>query len=194
MNGQKGIVRAQCNTAVYDFLTAALHFRILTLHRGVIQSLVAATRGHARGSTTAKPNQQAGATQNDQQTARRHRLFADLPKVDRSKPSGQHNGLVVGAQLSIKLLFETPEITSNSRAPEFVVVGTGAKRPLDHDFQGPSQVLGVGPLKLPRPQRLRQAQIRHRETGDGSLGPGSTASRALVANFSTRPRRGPSVR
>src|SRR5690606_23930549 len=108
--------------------------------------------------------------------------FADVAQA-----AGQHDRLVVAthflAARRINRLLEGTEVAGQRRTTEFVVERGAAQRAFDHDVQRGNDALGLAVRLFPRLLETGDIQVGDGETGQASLGLGTDAGGAFVADF-----------
>jgi len=102
----------------------------------------------------------------------------------------QHNRLVVSEHAPTNVRLKCAKVPTQIRPPKLVVERRRSQWPFCHDLQCRSYVRGPSILALPRLRRLRQIQIRNRKPAQPRLRLRSTSRSALIANLTTRTRRG----
>src|SRR5262249_21272972 len=110
----------------------------------------------------------------------------------------EHDRLVVTADLSAHagtsgsrtIDLKRPEVAGDGGAPELVVEGGAAQRPVGHDVERAGDAVGLAMVALPGAHGAGQAQVRHREAREARLRLATPARRALVADLAARPRGG----
>src|ERR1700752_432113 len=107
--------------------------------------------------------------------------------ADVAEPPGEHDRLVVAARavraVPGKHDLEGAEVAAHRGAAELVVEGRCANRALGHDLERGGDAPRRAEVALPRALEARDAQVRHRESGESRLGFGAAPGRALVANL-----------
>ena len=169
--------------AVDDLLAAAFHFRVGALHRGKVEVFCRRARCHRRGRAATQSDQHGGAAEHHQRGAGRELALLDVFATDVAQATGQHDRLVVAAQLIADLLFVGAEIAAQVRAAEFVVEGGGADRALEHDVERRDDAPGLAEVFFPGLLGAGDAQVGDREAAQARLRLGALAGGALVADL-----------
>ena len=159
MNRQNRIAAGRCTcfsvrhqgTLVDHLLRTAFNLRVAALNGVKIKLRSVGTGCHGTGRAAAHANAHAGATQLNQQTARREDDFLGLGGVDRAQATRNHDRFVVAplfggftlCSQSGNALLVLPKITQQVGPPKFVVEGCATQRPFDHDLQRTGNVLGL---------------------------------------------------
>jgi hypothetical protein len=86
-------------STVDHLLAAPLHFGVVALDAGEVEILLARAAGHRAGGATAEADQHGGPAQHDQAVTRLDRALAHVAGADVAQTAGEHDGLVVAAQL-----------------------------------------------------------------------------------------------
>ncbi len=182
-----GVVFTQLPAAVDDLLAAALHFRVLALHRGEIQVGGAGAGGHGRGRATAQADQHGRTAQHDELAAHRDVALLHVVGADVAQAAGEHDRLVVATHLGttrgLDLLLEGAEVAGQGRTTEFVVEGGAAQRAFDHDIQRGDDALGLAVGLLPGLLETGDVQVGDGEAGQAGLGLGAATSGTFVADL-----------
>ena len=179
------VERGQRHAGVDDFLTTALHFRVVALHRGEIQFRRTFTAGDRTGGTATQPDQHRRAAQHHDRVAGAQQQLFDLLRIDCTDTASQHDRLVVAAQhVAGRLLrLETAEVAGQRRTSEFVVERGRAKRAFEHDLQRRRHARIERALRFPRLRQPGNPQMRYRKPAQPGLRPAAAPGRALVADF-----------
>ena len=184
------VALAELPAAVDDLLAAALHFRVLALHRGEVQVRGAGAGGHGGGCAAAQADEHGRTAEHDQLAADRDVLLLDVLFADVAQAAGQHDRLVVAAHFLAARgrhgLFEGAEIAGQRRTAEFVVERGAAQRAFDHDVQRGDDALGLAVGLFPGLLETGDVQVGDGETGQAGLGLGTDAGGAFVADFPAR--------
>ena len=116
--------------------------------------------------------------------------------TDVAQTTGDHDRLVVTAHLVTVhtrcVNFQGTEVTAQVGATKFVIEGSSANRPFDHDIQRGGDTPGFTVGLLPGLTKTRDVQIGYGKTVQPGLGLGTTPGGAFVTDFTTgtggRPR------
>ena len=107
--------------------------------------------------------------------------------------AGNHDRLVIAADLVVRETrwpaLEGPEVARQVRAPELVIEGRPADRPLDHDLERRRHAVGMRKIVFPRLSKSRYPQVRHGEPRQAGLRLRAEPRRAFVTDFPARPGR-----
>ena len=181
------IGRAQRDATIDHFLAASFHLGVVALHRGKIECLRALPGGDGRCRAAAEADQHRRTAQHDDRIAGAQRQLAHLLAIHRAQAAGKHDRLVVGTdQARLRgRQFETAEIAGQVGTAKFVVEGGAAERAVHHDLEGGGHARIELARLLPRLRQRRDAQVRHRKTGEADLGLAAPSGRALVADLAT---------
>ena len=192
MDGQYRRGVAKRIAAVDDFLAAALHFRVVALHRGEIQILGAFPGCDRRGRAASQSDQHRRTAQHHDGGPGRHGVLAQLRGPDVAHAAGEHDRLVVAAESATGRLrlFEGPEIPADIGPTELVVESRAAKRAGNHDVQRGGNATRLAVILFPGLLEAGDAQIRNREAGQPGLGMRATPRCSLVADFAAGTGRG----
>ena len=141
----------KCPAVVDDLLRTPLDLGVAALHRIKVELGCVGARSHGTGRTAAHADAHAGATQLDQQAARRELDLVGLRGVNHAQSTGDHDGLVVAAlllHLALRsgvrnALFVLAEVTQQVGPAKLVVEGRATERPFDHDLQRAGDVIGL---------------------------------------------------
>src|SRR5690606_11362063 len=117
-------VRVAARPARVDhLLAAALHFRVVTLHRGEVELLGTRAGGDRRGGAAAEADQHGRAAEPDHRIAVAQCLLPDMRGTQVRESTSDHDRLVVAAYLPgpVARLFEGAEIAAEARPTELVV-------------------------------------------------------------------------
>ena len=176
--------------AIDHFLTAPLHFRVTPLHRGKIQVFRTLAGRHGRRRTAAQANQHGRTTQQHNRCARRHMNFFDMLHAHIAVATGQHNRLVIAANLVAinprAYFLKGAEVTINIGSTEFVIKGRRAQRTVEHNLQRRDNPLRLAKIAFPGLFKAGNAQIGHGKTAQPRLGLGAASGGTLIANFTAR--------
>ena len=187
VDGKDRVVLALGIAAIDDFLHAAFHLRVATLHRSEIQILGAAAAGHRGGRTAAEADQHGRAADHQDVCSGGDLQLVDLLGQDVADTAGEHDRLVIAAHflalLRGYLLLEAAEIAADVRTAELIVEGSGAEGTVDHDLQCRGDAFRLAVVLFPGLGQLRQAQVGNREAAETGLGFGTAAGSALVADL-----------
>ena len=169
---------------VDDLLGPSLDLGVTPLHRVKVQRSRIGATGHGAGSTSAHADAHPGATQLNQQSARRKLDLFCLPGIDRTQTSRNHDGFVVPPLDPRHRLLILAKVPQQIGATEFVVERRPAQGTFNHDLQRAGHVVRTTQRAVP--------QLGHAETGQTRLGPRATPSRALITDLTpgTRGRAG----
>ena len=181
--------------AVIDhLLTAALHFRVVPLHRGEIQRFLALAGGERGCRAASEPDQQGRPSEHDDVGAGRNRPLFRVAAMNGSHPPRDHDGLVVAAQIRLSAFarvdLERAEVAGQRGTSELVAEARGAERRLGHDVERGGDSIRLAEVPFPRVHEVRNAQVGHRVAGETGLAEGPASRGRLVADLSTRSRRG----
>ena len=178
---------AQLPAAVDHLLAAALHFRVLALHRGKIQIRRTGTSGHGRGRATAQADQHGRAAEHDQLGADADFTLLHMVGADVAHTAGQHDRLVIAAHFlamgRLNRLLEGTEIAGQGRTTEFIVERGAAQGAFDHDVKGGDDALGLAVGHFPGLLETGDLQVGHGKAGQAGLGLGTATSGALIADL-----------
>ncbi len=184
------VLVTQLPAAVDDLLTAAFHFRVLTLHGGKVQILGAGTGGHGRRRAAAQTNQHRRAAQHDQLGANRNVRLLDVGRTNVAHATSDHDRLVVTtgfrATGRVDGGLEGTEVTVQVRTTEFVVERSAAERAFDHDLQRRHDARRLAVVFFPRLNEARNTQVGHGKPGQAGLRLAADAGGAFVTNLATR--------
>ncbi len=184
VDGQQRVGVAEGNAAVDHFLAAALHLRVATLYRGIVQRLAGRPGGNAGGGATAQADEHGRTAEDDDLRAGGNPLLGDVAGPDVAKTPGQHHRLVVAVDLAVgELELEAAEVAADVGPAELVVERGAAHRPLEHDGQRRGHARVASRRAFPRRRRVRQVQVGDREAGDAGLRLAAATGGALVANL-----------
>ena len=213
VNGENRIVGAELPAPVDDLLAAALHLRVLALHRREIERFLAAPRRARRRGAATETDEHRRSPQHDESGARGNGSLVNLVRTDVADPSRDHDGLVVavvpctGSATPIAVLttgvfhrgraaavaapvsdprdvdFQGPEVSTQGRAPELVVEGGGTNGAVEHDRERGSDVRRTAAVVLPGLDEARDTQARDGEAGDARLAAGTASGRRLVPDL-----------
>ncbi len=178
---------AQLPATVDDFLAATLHLRVFTLYGSEVQVCRAGAGGHGGSGATTQADQHRRAAKHDQLGADDDLAFLDVLFTDVAHAACEHDRLVVTANfITVRggdRLFEGTEVASQGRTTEFVVERSAAQRAFDHDVQRGNDALGLAVRHFPRLFEARDLQVGDGETGQASLGFGTTTGCTFVADL-----------
>ena len=187
MNEENRIPAAARPAAIDDLLATTLHLGVAALHGSEIEVLGRSPRRHGGGCSAAETDEHGRAAEYDQRRAGGKGLLLDVFLADIADTACQHDRLVIAAKLrSIRVLdalFVGSEITAEIGTAELVVEGGRADRALEHDIERGDNASRPAMVGFPGFRRLRQLQVRDRETGQASLGLAADACRALIADL-----------
>ncbi len=190
VNKDDGVVVPQLPAAIDHLLAAALHLRVVTLHRGKVEILGGLTGGHGGCRAAAQTDVHGRSPQHDEGRAHRDLPFLDVLGTDVADAARQHDGLVVATHLDAvvarHLLFEGTEVTENGRTAELVVKRRPAKRPFLHDVKGADDAARFAEVLLPGLLEAGDTQVGDGEAHQTRLGLGAAPGGTLVANFAAR--------
>ena len=191
---QDGVCIAQRPAGVDDFLRAALHFRVATLHGGEVQVGAARAAVHGRSRTTTQADEHGRAAQHDDGGARRDVALLDVFAPNVAKATRQHDGLVVAAgnirRVSGNRDFISAEIAEDARATEFVIEGGGPEWAFRHDVERRSDTRRLRLRPFPWLFETGDTQVRHGEAGEPRLGLRPAAGSAFVTDLAAGARGG----
>ena len=195
VDAQDGVGRAQRPAGINDFLAAAFEFRVGALHAGEIEVGRLRAGGHRGARRAAETNQHGRATQHDQRCALDHLFLEHVVLADVAVAAGNHDRLVEAAVAAVgRQCLVGAEVAGEVRAAELVVVGGGANGRFEHDLQRARHARGAAEVGLPGLREAGDAQVRHAEAAEASLGAAAQARRGLVTNLATRAGRGTGMR
>ncbi len=183
MQRQDRIAVAQLPAAVDDFLRTAFDFRVAALHRIEIEVGRVRAGRHRRRRAAAHADQQSGAAQLDQQRAGAQRMLVRMLGANVAQAAGNHDRLVVAADLARDPLLERAEIAGEIGAPEFVVERRRADRPFEHDRQCRGDAVGLAVVGFPCLRECGNAQMRNGESDEAGLRLAADARCALIADL-----------
>ena len=149
VNSQYRIRCAQLRATIDDFLGAALHFGVATLHRIEVEIRGIGARGHRRRCAAAHSDQHSRSAQMDEQRALRQPTFGCMFSANVAHAAGDHDRLVIAADFSAHVLFERPKISREIRPPELVVERRGADRSIEHDRKRRRDAVGLSGVRFP---------------------------------------------
>ena len=135
---------------VDHLLRPALDLGVAALHRVKVQLRRVGATGHGAGGTAAHANAHAGATQLNQQGARRKFDLVGLRAVNHAQTARNHDGLVVATCHARHLLFVLAEIAQQVGTAKLVVEGRATEWALGHDLQRASHVRGTTQGAVPQ--------------------------------------------
>src|SRR5690606_33034959 len=140
--------------------------------------------GHRRRRTAAETDEHRRAAEHDHLRARLHAVLLDVLRADVAHAAGDHDRLVVAADLAVGIaLLEAAEVAVDVRPAELVVERRRADRSLDHDVQRRDDALGLAVVLFPGLLEAGDAQVGDGEAAQARLRPGAAAGRALVADL-----------
>ena len=158
---------------IVSFLTAALHFRISSLHRCKIQIFCRSTRVHGGGCSAAKADVHGRSAQNYELGSRGNMIFYNVFSADIAPAACQHNRFVVAAHLSavkaVNFLFIGSEVSAQIRTAKLVIEAGSSQRSVYHNLQGRSQSVRLAEIILPRLKSAWDLKIGYAETADAGL-------------------------
>src|SRR5688572_29120190 len=102
-----------------------------------------------------------------------------------------HDGLVITTRAVLRItragLLEAAEIAADVRPAEFIVERRAADRALDHDVERGDDAIRLAQVfrnraLFPRLLEARNAQVRHRESGQSGFRLGTAPGGAFVAD------------
>ena len=96
---RNGVGVAERPAAVDDFLAPALHLGVVALNAREIKVGVAGAAAEGAGGAAAEPDQHRGTAEDDEFVAGIDFPFLHMPRPDVADAAGDHDGLVVAAQL-----------------------------------------------------------------------------------------------
>ncbi len=182
--GQNRIGLPHRPAAVDHLLRAALHFRVAALHRVEIETFDVRAGVHAGGGPAAHADEQSRTADLYQERARFERGLVRLRRRNCPYAAGQHDRLVVAANLAVDSLFKSAEVAAEIRATELVVERRATDRPLKHDLQRRRNAARFSDSVLfPGLHKTGYAQVRDRESGESRLWLGATAGCTFIANL-----------
>ena len=159
----------QLPALIDHLLTTTLHLRVIALYRGKIQIFGAGTGGHGGSSPATQTNQHGRATQHDQLGTHRNSTFVHVIGFDVAVTTGNHNGLVVTANLFAvyrgNFLFVSSEITVDVRAAEFVIKTSTTQGAFDHKLQRRHNAAGLAIGLLPGLFKTGDIQVGNGKAG-----------------------------
>ena len=180
---QNRIVIAERGALLDDFLAAPLYLGVVALHRREIQLLRTGAAADRRRRAAAETDQHRRPAEHDQRRAVGKRALGDVARAQRAEAAGDHHRLVITPGSPVGGVLESPEITAQVRAPEFVVVVGAADRRLNHDLQRRGDARGPSFSAFPRLHKPRNTQVGHAEAGQPGLRTPAAPGRRLVADF-----------
>ena len=187
MNKDDRIVFTHLPAAVDHLLTTALHLGVITLYRGKIQILGRLAGGHGRSGTATQADVHRRAPQHNQLGADRDVPFLYVLTADITQTTGQHDRLVVTADLAAVVagdpLFIGTEVTEDVRTAKFVVERRRAQRTVDHDVEGGDDAARLAKVGFPRLLIARDAQVGDTEAAQTGLRLGTPTGGTFVADF-----------
>ena len=135
VDADDGVVPAQGDAAADQLLAAALHLRVVPLHRGEVEVGEVAAAVHARGVAAAQPDQHRRPPELHHPVPRLRLHLLDLPGGDQPDPAGHHDRLVVAAVAAGRGLLEGAEEAEDVGAAELVAEGGASEGAVGHDLQ-----------------------------------------------------------
>ena len=175
--------------AVDDFLAAAFHFGVLTLHRGKVERFITGTVSHRACCTTTETDKHGRTAEHNQVVTRIDVALFDMFMLDVTETTGQHNRLVVTADflavLGIDFLFESTEVTEDVWAAVFVVECSATQRTFNHDVEGRRNAGRATEVLFPRLDCTRQFQVRNTKAREAGLRLTALTRGTFVADFAT---------
>ncbi|MCY1501904.1 hypothetical protein D9M68_359910 [compost metagenome] len=181
------VVLAHLPAAVDDLLAAALHFRVLALHRGEVEVGGAGAGRHRGCGTAAEADQHGRAAQHDELGADADLALLHVLGADVAHAAGDHDRLVVAAHFLAARggngLLEGTEVAGQVRTAEFVVERGAAQRALDHDVQRGDDALGLAVRHFPGLLETGDLQVGDGEADQPGLRLGAAAGGAFVADL-----------
>ena len=203
MDERNWILVTEGPAAVDDFLAATFHLGVVALDAGEIEVLVAGAAGHGAGGAAAEADQHGGSAEDDEFIAGVDGALLDVLGFDIAEAAGEHDGLVVAAQLRCgglgagvsglgagswregggNFLFEGAEVAVDGGAAEFVVEGGAAKRAFDHDVEGGDDAVRFSVVLFPRLDGAGEAEIGDGEANETGFRFSTAAGGAFVADF-----------
>ena len=178
---------AQLPAAVDHFLTAALHFRVVTLYGGEIEIGIGLAGGHRRRRAAAEADVHRRAAQHDQLRADGNLALLHVLTADVADTAGQHDRFVVATQLFAivagDFLFIGAEVAVQRRTTKFVVKRRAAQRAFGHDVQGGDNTIRFTEIFFPRLFEARDTQVGNREAHQARFRLRAAAGGAFIADF-----------
>ena len=178
---------AQLPAAVNHFLTATLHFRVVTLDGGEIEVGIGLTGGHGRRRAAAEADVHRRAAQHDQLRADGNLALLHVLAADVADTAGQHDRFVVATQLFAivagDFLFIGAEVAVQRRTTKFVVKRRAAQRAFGHDVQGGDDAIRFPEIFFPRLFEARDAQVGNREAHQTRFRLRAAAGGAFIADL-----------
>lgn len=188
VEGHDRVVRPERAATFDQFLAAALHLGVVALHRREIELGARVPARDRAGRAAAEPDQHRRPAEHDHGVARLQRALRDVVDAQVREPAGQHDRLVVtaGEARFAAVDLEAAEVAGQRRAPELVVEGGGADRPVAHDLEGARHPRRQRARGLPGPRQARDAQVRDGKADETGLGLRAATGRTLVADLAAR--------
>ena len=180
--------------AVDDFLAAAFHFRVFTLHRGKVEGFITGTVCDRACSTATETDEHRRTAENDQVVTRVDVTLFNVLVLDVAKTASQHNRLVVTANFGTlfrrNFLFKSTEVTENVRTAIFVVERSAAERTFDHNVQSRRNAGRASEVLFPRLNCTWKLEVRNAEARKTGLRLTTLTRCTFVADFATTTRSG----
>ena len=178
---------AQLPAAVDHFLTAAFHFRVVTLYGGEIEVGIGLAGGHRRGRAAAEADVHRRAAQHDQLRPDGNLALLHMLAADVADTAGQHDRFVVAAQLFAivagDFLFIGAEVAVQRRTTKLVVKRRAAQRAFGHDVQGRDNAVRFTEIFFPRLLEARNTQVGNREAHQARFRLRAAAGGAFITDF-----------
>ena len=192
VDADDGVGVPEGDAAADQLLAAALHLRVVPLHRGEVEVGEVAAAVHARGVAAPQADQHRRPAELHHPVPRLGLLLLDLPGGDQADPAGHHDRLVVAAVAAGRGLLEGAEEAEDVGAAELVAEGGAAEGAFGHDLQRRRQALReLGEVALPGLRESGDAQVGGVEGAEPGLGLAADAGRPLVADLAADAGRGP---
>ena len=194
MNKRNRVFFVHRPAAVDDFLAAAFHFRVFTLHRRKVERFITGTVSNRASSTATETNQHGRTTENDQVVTRVDVTLFDVLVLDVTETASKHNRLVVTADFGTlfrrNFLFERTEVTEDVRTAVFVVKCGTTERAVNHNVESRSDAGRATKVLFPRLNCTRKLEVRNAEAREAGLRLGTLTRCTFVADFTTTTRSG----
>ncbi len=115
----------------------------------------------------------------------------DVPRIDITDTAGQHDRLVITAQLRTyarpdDFLLIAAKIAAQVRATEFIIEGRSANRPVEHNIQCRGDATRLAEILFPRLLEAWNSEVRHRKAAQASFRLGANASSTFIAYLAAR--------
>ena len=195
---EDGAVFTPGAAAVDNLLAAALHLRVGALDGGEVEILRRGPGGHAGGGAAPQADEHGRPAQHHQGRARREGALGDMIGADVAQAAGDHDRLVVTAQLAAARtgdrLLVGAEIAAQIGPAIFVIKSGSADGALQHDVQGRDDAPRPAMVPFPGPLPAGDTQVGDGKTAQPGLGLGATPGGALVADLTAGPGGGTRVR